>query len=1006
MPPPKKSLSFSDLGLEVPLPSVLSKSRSERKNELLEAKKVKKERQREAIEVVSASHELILKRKREIEEEMASARSESERRKKASQIEHLRSRKLREQKEAEEKQRILAGQSRIIAKLQENWKEDEKKQKEIEELFEREREQAAQLQPPNVHIDIQRTEDILRQRADLPVLREEQPIIEAINSASRSCVLVSGETGSGKTTQIPQFLWEAGYGHPEGAVFGREGCILVTEPRRVAAVSMAKRVAEELNVIFGNEVCYHVRYDNNLSNDCRIKFATEGVILKEIQSDFLLKRYSVVLVDEAHERSLSCDILVGLLSRIVPLRNDLFLEQLRSAEGDITKVDVKPLKLVIMSATLHIADFRDNRKLFPIPPPLIQVDSRRYPVSIHFSRKTVLKEYVEEAFKKVRQIHKKLPPGGILVFLTTQQEIEDLCSRLRSHYKKNKVEYSSVSYNKHAMLLGREKEEVANSSDDDASTKNTEAEPVERDEYGLQANDYSLADEVENNGDGGSKKVESLESLLTEEHPRHKGTSLNALDPMESVPLEEDLGDDEVNGEYNTLHILPLYALLDFQKQQEVFKEPPFGKRLCVVATNVAETSLTIPNIKYVVDTGRAKVKVMEKATKASSYRIDWISQASAEQRAGRAGRMGPGHCYRLFSTAVYANLMPKNTTPEIMRSPLDSVVLLMKHIGIQHVSSFPFPSLPDETELKAALAHLAIIGALDASKNYRITSLGRCLVSLPLPPRFARAVEEAKKLSPRILEMTCAIAAVVSTMTTLFTGEGNRIKALKMESCKDDPQAQSIKALLSAGSDLITFLNGFAVYCVKPQKCWYYCMVQKSMQEAKLLFHQLYSMVLKSKENTGNHLTSHTAADDEDVTAIDDVEGQTEEGKREGSCFFGPSPFAVNRDEELLLRRIFISGLLDHVARRATVLECRFMGIPYVDKSTGKAPYIISSTGTIAYVHPTSSVAKTIPPAEYLTFSYLQKVHRSERREAQTMLLGASIVTRAWLDDYGYKEE
>lgn len=1049
MPPQKKKLSFSDLGLDIALPSVLSKSKNERKNEQLEKKRAKKEREKEALEVVAASREVVEKRKRDVEEENALFQKEKEQRKKLSRIEHIKSRNEREQKEREQKHEALVSQSVVIAKIKEDWENEEKERKEIAALIEEERERAAASAPRNVHIIINRTEDIIQQRSDLPVVREEQPIMEAINDSQRSCVLISGETGSGKTTQIPQFLWEAGYGHPEGEVFGRDGRILVTEPRRVAAVSMARRVAAELNVGFGDEVCYHVRYDNNMSQNCKIKFATEGVVLKEIQSDFLLKQYSVIIVDEAHERSISCDILVGLLSRIMPLRNDLFAEQLRDNNGDMTKVKVKPLKLVIMSATLHISDFRDNRKLFPIPPPLIQVDARRFPVANHFARKTELREYVTEAFKKVRQIHKKLPPGGILVFLTTQQEIEDLCEQLRRHYQRNKIEYSSESYSKHALLLGHEREEASESDTEIAASEGGsgagQATLAERDEFGLEVDDYALEDAEDDGGTGGRRgkrsrraaegSEEAVEEVVQQLQARGHGggggeTSIQrrGADSSSGTRDDESMGDmrdDEVNGEYNTLHVLPLYALLDFQQQQEVFKDPPRGKRLCVVATNVAETSLTIPNIKYVVDAGRAKVKLMEEGTKASCYRIDWISQASAEQRSGRAGRMGPGHCYRLYSTAVYANLMPKHTTPEILRTPLDTVVLLMKQVGIQHVGSFPFPSCPKESEVWDAMHHLHAIGALDASHDYRITPLGRQLVAFPVPPRFARALAEvvARQLPPRMVEVVCAVVASISTSSNVFTAEGNRIKSTKKELCKDDPRALAIKSLLNPGSDLVTSLNAFAAFYARPQQCRFLCMVEKSMQEAKMLFHQIRAMLLremnipKIKSDNAVHTTAEEA--DEVADTMDEGEKDATGGGStrpvEKSCFLQDyrdengmlTAFTLERSEELQLRRLFIPGLIDQVARRATVHECRTLGVEYVDKRTSRAPYLLLKAKTIAYVHPTSSIARTFPPPEYVTFSFLQKVRRSDQERGQTALMeGVTIVTKEWLDEYNFFSE
>ena len=207
-------------------------------------------------------------------------------------------------------------------------------------------------------------------------------------------IIIVGETGSGKTTQIPQFLYEAGY--------ASHAKIGITEPRRVAATSMARRVGEELN-LGGDIVSYQIRYEGNVTDKTKIKFMTDGVLLREIEKDFLLTNYSVIIIDEAHERSVFTDILIGVLSRIVPLR--------------LKKTPDSPLKLIIMSATLRVEDFTTNSKLFKIPPPVVSVESRQFPVTVHFNKKTNV-DYMADAFKKVCKIHNTLPDGGILVFVT------------------------------------------------------------------------------------------------------------------------------------------------------------------------------------------------------------------------------------------------------------------------------------------------------------------------------------------------------------------------------------------------------------------------------------------------------------------------------------------------------------------------------------------------------------------------------------------------------------
>ncbi|KEG15503.1 putative ATP-dependent RNA helicase [Trypanosoma grayi] len=969
--PPKRSISFLDLGLSTPVPHVLSSTREQKKKEKHEIKKEKNARLKEAEEQLSLGRAKVEKHKAFVKKEVAIQKDEKTARRKAlSELqEHLR--KERETEEYLKKQKSIVTQQNYISNLAADREAEEKRMQEIKETIESSNEKLAKMAPKNVHIPVTRSPEIEKTRKELPVLREEQVIVEAINNSSRTCVLICGETGSGKTTQIPQFLWECGYGDLKGSPFAREGAILVTEPRRVAAVSMAKRVAEELGTTFGENVCYHVRYDNNLSDSFKMKFATEGIVLKEIQSDFLLRRYSVVVVDEAHERSVAGDILIGLLSRIVPLRNDLYLEELQKHKGIPEKTTVKPLKLVIMSATMRVADFKENRRLFPIPPPLISVEARRFPVTNHFAKRTELRDYVHEAFRKVCQIHKKLPPGGILIFLSTQQEIESLCECLRQHYAKTRIEYYDKSYSKHSLI-------VRSAQKDDTASENDEESSGEKDEFGLKNEDYALDMDTETGASFTSRKRDR-----------------NALDTKKEEE-EEVYEEDEINGEYNSMHILPLYALMDFRKQQEVFREPPTGKRLCVVATNVAETSITIPNIRYVVDVGRVKMKTVDESTGASCFRIEWTSQASAEQRSGRAGRVGPGHCYRLYSTAVYSNVMPKHSSPEILRTSLESVVLMMKHLGIDHVGSFPFPSPPKESDLKRALSHLSLIGALDSQKDHRITNMGKRLIAYPIPPRFSRVIAEAldQKVSESILSMAILIVSIYSTTTSVFTREGNSLKWKSVDANTDSEESKTlIQSLLHPGSDLLTCLKAFGVYLNDPSvaNCRRHCLVQKSLLEASQLGEQL--RVLSRQDGI--------------VEQVDDTLDANDVGTANCEKLFGDNGLlTLSKDQEVALRKLFIFGLVDQVARRATIQECRYHGVEYKDNKTTKAPYVILDSSMIAYIHPTSSIARTYPPPEYVTFAFLQRSVRSETKDPSTMMLGLTIVTKEWLHECGVTVE
>ncbi|XP_072351935.1 probable ATP-dependent RNA helicase DHX37 isoform X1 [Scyliorhinus torazame] len=555
---------------------------------------------------------------------------------------------------------------------------------------------------PAIFIPVDRSPNIQEARLKLPILAEEQIIMEAIKH--NPVVVVCGETGSGKTTQVPQFLYEAGYA-------SGNGIIGITEPRRVAAISMSQRVATEMNLSH-RIVSYQIRYEGNATEDTQIKFMTDGVLLKEVQRDFLLTKYKVVIIDEAHERSVYTDILIGLLSRIVPLREK---------KG-------QPMKLIIMSATLRVEDFTANKRLFPTPPTVVQVDARQFPVIVHFNKRTPLDDYAGETFRKVSKIHRMLPPGGILVFLTGQAEVHSMCRRLRRAfpYRPN----SSV------------KEAVAAADDSVEAIKKFKKAKHKSNLPRINLDNYSAmpVDEGDEDREAGIDDEDGVGSDLDLDLGDDDSEEVTKFDP--SIPL----------------YVLPLYSLLAAEKQAKVFRSPPNGTRLCVVATNVAETSLTIPNIKYVVECGKVKKRFYDKVTGVSSFKITWISQASANQRAGRAGRTEPGHCYRLYSSAVFADF-EKFSAAEITRRPVDDLVLQMKDLNIEKVINFPFPTSPSPESLIAAEELLISLGALEeppkhgrfkelerAKLTCPITSLGRAMASFPVAPRYAKMLALSKQ--------------------------------------------------------------------------------------------------------------------------------------------------------------------------------------------------------------------------------------------------------------------
>lgn len=371
---------------------------------------------------------------------------------------------------------------------------------------------------------------------------------------------------------------------------------------------------------------------------------TDGILMRELKEDFALRKYSAIIIDEAHERSVNTDILIGSLSRIVKLR-------LEMAADDKT---IKPLKLIIMSATLRVNDFTENQRLFPIPPPLVVSEARQHKVTNRFSLRT-RHDYIDEAFKKVCKIHRRLPKGGILVFLTGRQDIHTLMQRLRRTFplkNSGKDQYQEPG-GAAVQILSK-----------DATT---EAEDVE----------FGVEDKFDlDHADGDDEEMQ------------------------EDSDLEDDYSAEDTTDD---LIVLPLYALLPTSEQMKIWKPLKPNQRLCVLATNVAETSLTIPGISYVVDTGRAKNRNYDPITGVQSYQVEWISKASASQRSGRAGRTGPGQCYRLYSSAVFERDFDQYAKPEIVRTPIEGVILQMKCMGIENVLNFPFPTPPNRDDLRKA---------------------------------------------------------------------------------------------------------------------------------------------------------------------------------------------------------------------------------------------------------------------------------------------------------------
>ncbi|KAJ3322225.1 ATP-dependent RNA helicase dhx37 [Boothiomyces sp. JEL0866] len=696
------------------------------------------------------------------------------------------------------------------------------------------------------HVPVNRTEEIQLARMSLPVVGEEQPIMETI--LANDVTILCGETGSGKTTQVPQFLYEAGFGDKKHPKY--PGMIGITQPRRVAAVSMANRVADEMQLQSG-QVSHQIRYDKGKTGvNTRIKFMTDGILLRELSSaaelnaeskkgsDLLLTSYSCIIIDEAHERTIGTDILIGWLTRIVALRNS----------GKIK--GVKPLKLVIMSATLRVEDFTLNTTLFPnSPPPVIKVDGRQHKVVVHYNKRTPELDFMTEAFKKIVKIHTKLPHGGILVFVTGQQEVQILCKKLKKMFP---IENEMVAKDKSP----KETEDIGDIYDkDNADAAQAEGDFVWNDDA---VDDFEEMVKNEELSDDEEEQVEILNGTVEDEDveihlPR------NALgEALKKVPL----------------HVLPLYSLLPTSEQMKIFAPIPEGSRLVVIATNVAETSLTIPGIKYVVDCGKAKERRYDSQTGIQNFQISWTSQASADQRAGRAGRLGPGHCYRLFSSAVFHNYFEKFSKPEILCTPIQGVVLSMKAMGMNQVVGFPFPTPPNRHHLKDAETLLKYLGAI--GDDLKITLEGRKMAKFPVHPRYSKMLVISSQYGIDILPY---IIAIVSGMSVgeIFVRDLDLLVDKKQSDDEEDfnedekeerkqKRGQFYKKMqnfsgVNPTSDMLMILRAVGAYIAESKKssnlekfCEMNFLRPKAMDETVKLMKQLVN-IAKTSLNIANPL-------------------------------------------------------------------------------------------------------------------------------------------------------
>ncbi|XP_030847415.1 probable ATP-dependent RNA helicase DHX37 [Strongylocentrotus purpuratus] len=783
---------------------------------------------------------------------------------------------------------------------------------------------------PAMYVQVKRSPEIQEARLRLPILAEEQMVMEGIHD--NPVVIICGETGSGKTTQVPQFLYEAGY--------AMKGLIGVTEPRRVAAVSMSQRVAKEMNLPT-SVVSYQIRYAGSVSDETKIKFMTDGVLMKEVQKDFLLTKYSVIIIDEAHERSVYTDILIGLLSRIVPLRHK---------KGN-------PLRLVIMSATLRVEDFTENKRLFKVTPPVIKVESRQFPVTIHFNKRTPVEDYITEVHRKVLKIHRTLPPGGILVFVTGQHEVNTLCRKFKAVGKragpKREPDTSGTGPNKDQDPDEDQEpvhEDLKKAEEEKKAFKKWKLPKISLDSYSAQPRDVEndVDDEVDGDVDSDDQSEEELEDEVKDE---------------EEKVLDSEAAEDQV-----PMHVLPMYSLLAPHRQAQVFQPPPEGSRMVVVATNVAETSLTIPGIKYVVDTGRVKRRFYDKVTGVSSFKVDWTSKASGNQRAGRAGRTEPGHCYRLFSSAVFGNDFETFDPPEITRRPVEDLILQMKDMGIDKVVNFPFPTCPDEESLKAAERLLIALGALeqppkpkrfrDMKKEFfstRITDVGRAMACLPVAPCYAKMISlgQQEGCLPYVIALVSALTVreifEESSMQGHTDAEREAHKKLQARVAHNKKiwAGKGDNALLG---DLMVLLGAVGaseyVGCT-PGFCASHGLRYKAMVEIRKLRRLLTNAVNSVDSDCG--------------------------------VFMDPKMSPPTSTQVKMLRQIVLAGLGHHVAKRMSADQEGFERGGYQS---------VGIEGAV-FIHPNSALFKQLP--DYVVYQEIIETTKPYMR-------GVTAVEREWL--------
>jgi len=709
-------------------------------------------------------------------------------------------------------------------------------------------------------------------------------------------------------------------------------------------------------------------------------------------------------------------------------------EKIRSGFKIKPEDKISQLKVVLMSATLQLKDFISNRRLFDVIPPAVKVPVRQFPVTVHFSKRTH-DDYLGLAYKKVMSIHKRLPPGGILVFVTGQREVDYLCKKLRRASKvqtaKNPEKTDGEDNGPCPEVDEKEIFEAYDIDRNESEHRYDMFSSYDDDGMNAEPNIDSSDNETESEMDSETDDEESVTIETTEEDvpvlaflkdaesSSALKASFGALSGIPSV-LESAEESSDAKGEEKTspsvscfskctehqpvshgrLRVLPLYAMLPASQQLQVFQDTPEGERLVVVATNVAETSLTIPGIKYVIDTGKEKVKNYDHATGMSSYEVQWISKASASQRAGRAGRTGPGHCYRLYSAAAYGkdDLFPEFAEPEIKKIPVEGVVLMLKFMSIDKVENFPFPTPPNKESLVEADRCLKTLEALYS--DGKLTPMGKAMAQYPMSPRHSRLLltviknlksqQQGFARSNFILGYAAAAASALS-FTNPFLKQLDECDTNGESEENTNPEAngpcerkrqKKLKAVVrearekfsNPSSDALTIARALQFFELSENPmefCRANSLHLKTMEEMSKLRKQLLRLIFHHSKFCEEF--AWNSGDSDDVEQA----WRNEHSKK-----------VLQLNEEELLGQGICAGWADRVARRIRT----YSKLSEADRKVRAVRYQSCALDDTIYLHRSSSVAQVAP--ELVVYSELLNTKR-------LYMHGVTTVKPGWLLKY-----